>query len=88
MTVTPREYGAILFGAFYYNDRGADDASSGMAYIHGGETVSIPVILYKGRAIIEPDLSHGNPILNIAGDITTDGDGTYFVTGDCLIDVI
>lgn len=63
------------------------DLSTGDAYIETGYN-EFKAILYKGACYIYlPPTETATETVVISGDILDDGDGYYWVTGDCMIDI-
>lgn len=79
--VNPGGHPINLRGAIVFRNR----ATSG-GYPEYNESAVVPIILYKGIAVLIIEIiSTGN--ISISGAITSNDDGNYVITGDCTITI-
>ena len=72
--------GAIQFESDTY------PATMPQTIVNAGDTVVITAIAYKGEADFDVSTQNSNPLGNsiaTSGDVTGDGYGKYYITGDC-----
>ena len=84
VTVSGTDYINSIYGAWLTNVEGLGTI---MIYGMGGEDITSPltIAVADGGSVIEIDAMGSS--INVSGNITSVGDDSYLVTGDCTITI-